>query len=188
MLGLLALSSLVSGTARAQAPWLDGVMAGLAQVGERRATFEEERRIGALTRPLVSHGLLVWRRPGHLEKTTIAPRPEALVVDGDRLTLTAGGDAPRTVSLASQPQIAALVEAIRGPLSGDLAGLRRVFTVQPEGAAAAWRITLTPIEPQVAALVRSVTVEGAQATIRVITTEQSNGDVQRMTITDQSPS
>lgn len=51
----------------AEAPLdLAELMARLAEVPERRASFREERRFAALNQPLESTGRLLYRRPGHL--------------------------------------------------------------------------------------------------------------------------
>ena len=92
----LLAASLFAASASAQpgppgpAGLLPEVMARLAQAPERRATFEEEKRLAVLDRPLRSTGTLLYRRPRHLERHTIYPAPESLVVDGDRLVLTVG--------------------------------------------------------------------------------------------------
>jgi hypothetical protein len=136
-----------------------------------------------LTRPLRDSGRLSYRRPSHLEKITVEPQPESLVVDGDRLTLAEGNAAPRVIDLNAEPAIRALVDAIRGTLSGDLAALRRSYRVSLLGDVAAWRLTLTPTNPSVAQFIDSTTLEGAGTSLRVVRTAQSNGDDVRMMIT-----
>ena len=60
----------------------------LAGVPQSSASFAEVKVLAMLNRPLRATGRLVYRRPAHLEKITLEPQPESLVVDGDRLTLT----------------------------------------------------------------------------------------------------
>lgn len=158
-------------------------MQALASVPARRARFVETRTIAALSQPITATGTLVYRRPGYLAKVTATPRPEQLVVDGDRLTLAAGNEAARVVDLASRPQLAALVDAIRGTLAGDLALLRRWYQVTMSGGPAAWRLTLTPADASVASLIRTIVIDGSGASPRMIQTIQANGDASRMTIT-----
>ena len=169
---------------------LVALMDRLAQVRERRAAFREEKTIAALDRPLVSTGRLLYRHPGHLEKITTAPKGESLVVDGDRLTIQLAGEPARAVDLARQPELGALVDTVRGVLSGDLALLRRHYRVQAEageggrtgGAGGSWRFTLTPSGAAASQFVRLVVVEGRGAEPRSIRTVQANGDEQRLTI------
>ncbi len=188
VLALLTAPAAAQSTAGSLPPprWLDELMGRLARIGERHATFREERRFAALTRPLTSKGWLVYRRPSYLEKTTTAPQPEHLVVDGERLTVTEGNAAPRMLSLDSQPEVQALVDAVRGPLSGDLAALERSYRVQADGRPAAWRLTLTPTDPRVQAMLRTAEIEGADIDVRLVRIIEANGDEQRMDIESAS--
>jgi len=162
---------------------LDDVMARLAAAPQRRAAFIEDKRVAALEQPLHSAGTLAYSRPDHLEKTTTAPAPERLVVDGARLTVTAGNNSPHVVDLGGQPAALALIDTIRGILSGDLALLRRSYDVTGGGSMSAWRLLLRPRDPALARLVREVHIEGAGADVRSIDTVQANGDTDRLTIT-----
>ena len=104
------------------------------------------------------------------------------MVDGDRLTLTEASEPPRVIDLDSEPAIRAMVDAIRGTLSGDLAALRRSYAVTMDGGVTDWRLTLTPIDPGVARLVTRTIIAGAGAAVRLVQTMQANGDEMRMTI------
>ena len=158
-------------------------MARLAQAPERRATFEEEKRLAALDQPLRSTGTLLYRRPRHLEKRTTYPVPESLVVDGDRLVLTAGQEPPRVVDLGGQPEIRALVDTVRGVLAGDLDTLRRLYDIRAEGTPSAWRLALTPTDPRAARFLRVVRVAGASDQVRGIEVVEAGGDTQLLRIT-----
>src|SRR5271166_1056257 len=161
---------------------IDELMQMLARVPESSASFAEVKVIAMLTRPLHATGRLLYRRPAHLEKVTLEPQPERLVVDGNRLTLTEANETPRIIDLDAEPAIRALVDAIRGTLSGDLAALRRSYAVTMEGGVSDWRLTLTPSDPGVARLVTRTTIAGAGTALRLVQTTQANGDEIRMTI------
>lgn len=148
----------------------------------RQATFREERQFAALDQPLISTGRLTYRRPAFFEKATEWPIPERLVVDGDRLVLTAGNEPPRVVDLGSQTELRTLVDAIRGPLSGDLAALRRGFAIGTSGTAQRWTLDLAPRDPRAARLLRRAQVSGVGDLIVAVRLEQANGDAQAMTI------
>jgi len=159
---------------------LVAVMAALAAVPERRAAFTETRRFAALVQPLLSTGHLVYRRPAYIEKSTDWPQPERLVVDGDRLVLTEGNAPPRVVPLDRQPELRVLIDAIRGPLAGDLPALRRAFTISGTGTLAAWTIGLVPVDPRAAKLLRRAEIAGHGAVVDRLLTVQANGDEQEM--------
>lgn len=161
---------------------LGALMAGLAAVTERRATFQEIRRFAALDQPLISAGRLLYRRPGYLEKTTTWPQPESLVVDGGRLVLTGPTDPPRVLDLGSQPEVRTLLDAVRGPLAGDLAALRRAFTVTVSGTMEDWTLDLVPTDPRAGRLLRRAQVSGRGAEVAVVLLVQTNGDEQQMTM------
>ncbi len=186
VLGLLPLLApqLVMGRWAAAVEALDlmALMAGLAAVPERRATFQETRRFAALDQPLISTGHLLYRRPGYLEKTTDWPQPETLTVDGARLVLTAGNEPPRVLDLGGQPQLRTLVDAIRGPLAGDLAALRRAFTVTASGATDGWTLELVPLDSRAARLLRRAQISGSASDVHDVLLVQANGDEQQMTI------
>lgn len=156
-------------------------MARFAAIPERRASFRETRTFAALDQPLESTGTLLYRRPAYLEKDTDWPQRERLVVDGMRLTETLGDAPPRVLDLGSRPQVATLVEAIRGPLSGDLGALRRVFDVRLAGTWGGWTLDLLP-RGEAARLLRSVRLEGAGTVVRRFLLTQPNGDAQQMLI------
>lgn len=158
-------------------------MARLARAPQGRADFVEEKKLAALTTPVRSEGQLIYRKPDHLEKITTAPTPEKLVIDGDRLVIdAAGSDAPRVVELGSQPELAALVNTIRGAVSGDLAMLQRLYVVSLTGSASDWSIELQPRDPGVAKLVKDVRLTGG-AQLRTIETTAPDGDTDTLTIT-----
>jgi hypothetical protein len=158
-------------------------MAAMSRVRERRDAFREEKTLAALASPLVSSGTLVWRAPDHLEKRTEEPFVEEVVVDGDRLTYAKPAEGVRrTVTLDQAPELRGLVEAVRGTLAGDLADLRRYYSVGFEGTPERWRLTLIPVEPRVKEFVKAVLVEGEGAEVRRVDTVEPDGDRTVMTI------
>ena len=180
LLGLL----LVRLPARAQQDAaLARIMAALATVRERRAAFTEEKAIPELDLPLPSEGTLRWIAPDRLEKHTTWPIEERISVAGGRLTYERPDRAiRRDFALDEQPEMGALVEAIRGTLAGDIAALRRhyevEFAMQRDGS---WRMTLVPLSLRVRGAVQRIVVTGEGTEIRGVDTE-GNGGVTRMRI------
>jgi len=169
--------------ASASLPPIDVLMQALARVTARRAAFTETKSIAALSEPIRDNGTLIYRRPGYLAKITAPPHAEQLVVNGDQLTLAEGTEAPHVIALYSHPRLHALVDAVRGTLSGNLDLLRRWYNVTMTGSVAAWRLVLVPIDPGVASLIRFVAIEGGGTTLHWVRTVQANGDESTMTIT-----
>ena len=156
-------------------------MARLASVAERRATFAEHRRFAALDGVLESTGHLVLRH-GRLEKVTDWPEFERLEVDGDRVVLTSGNEPPRVIELSAAPELRTLIDAIRAPLLGDTATLRRAFLATTGGTRDAWTLDLTPRDPAAAKLLRSARMSGHGQVVDRLALTQANGDEQVMDI------
>lgn len=157
-------------------------MAKLAAVPERRAAFRELRRFAALQEPLESRGHLLYRRPAYLEKITDWPQPERLVVNGPYLALTEGNEPPRVIDLRGQPELATMIDGLRGALSGNLAALQDRFRIGAAGDLAAWTLDLTPRDDRAARFLRSVRLAGRGDDITEVRVTQANGDEQWMQI------
>jgi len=163
-------------------------MGSLAQVQSSTARFVERKHVTILNAPLESSGTLVYAAPGRLEKHTIAPKAESLVLDGDRLTIeNKAQDQRRTFALQEQPVIWAFVEGIRSTLAGDLATLKRFYRVGVEGNERRWRLTLKPNEPRMQDVVREIRINGDRNWINAIEIIETGGDRSVMTITRDGP-
>ena len=168
---------------RAQPAQIEALMRLMRAVPERRDAFTEERAIPELDLPLPSSGVLLWRAPDRLEKHTTSPIDERLRVEGNRLLYErADRGIRRDFGLDDQPEMRALVEAIRATLAGDLPGLSRHYELAFDGAAnAEWRLTLTPLSVRVRAAIQRIVLSGGGARILAVDTE-GGGGVTRMRI------
>jgi hypothetical protein len=86
------------------------------------------------------------------------------------------------IDLGARPELRALVDALRGPLAGDVAVLERAFKVSVGGTRGAWRIDLSPTDPLVAGLLREVRISGIGTDMREVLLIQANGDTAYMSI------
>lgn len=101
------------------AAWdLAQLMDDLARTRGGKARFVETKYIALLDRPVVSSGEMSFTTPDRLEKRTLTPRPETLLLDRDRLTIERGRQ-KLSIDLASQPEALAFVDSIRGALTGN---------------------------------------------------------------------
>ena len=96
--------------------------------------------------------------------------------------LTVGNEPPRVLDLGSQPELRTLVDAIRGPLAGDLQALQRAFTITAASAGGGWTLDLVPLEARAARLLRRAQVSGRASEVGAVLLVQANGDEQQMTI------
>ena len=161
---------------------LPDLMHLLAQKKSGKASFVEKKYMGILDKPLESSGELSFEAPDSLEKRTLKPRPETMQLDGDKLTLILSEKRPLNLRLQDHPEVAALVESIRGTLSGDQVALEKNYAIDFTGVQGKWQLTLTPVQKAVAKVVRQVHIGGADANIKTIIFDQADGDRVEMTI------
>jgi len=69
---------------------VDQLMHLLAQRKHGTVTYVEEDYLAILDRPVKSSGVLVYDAPDRLEKRTLKPKQESLVLQGDELTVQRG--------------------------------------------------------------------------------------------------
>ena len=154
----------------------------IAKERPTRATFHERKFMALLDRPLESSGELAFTPPDRLEKHTLKPREERVVVDSERVTLERGGKRA-SLDLRSNPAVAVLVESLRATLAGDLAALTRSYSAGLEGTPERWRLTLRPLDPAGAELLERIDIDGEKALVKAIEIRQAGGDRSVMTIT-----
>ena len=146
-----------------------------------RATFHETKRVSVLDRPLESSGELVFTPPDRLEKRVTSPGAERIVADRERLVLERGGR-KQVLELRDHPEVAVLIESIRGTLAGDRDALDRLYTLDLAGDERAWRLVLKPRDPELGRLVERVEIDGSGARVERVAVDQADGDRSLMQI------
>ncbi len=170
------LSCIVSTPPAIASTWtIDQLMQSLAKAPPSQASFTETKTLALLDRPVDSSGTLSYTPPDRLEKRTIRPKPETMIADGGTLTLIRP---PKTftLQLKEQPELAGLIDSIRGTLAGDKTVLERSFRLQLEGPAERWTLTLFPTNEKMAANVHLIRISGTQAEVRTVDVIQTDGD------------
>lgn len=178
---LLSIALLAPVATRAAGWDIDQLMQGLAKMKSGRATFTEKKTMSMLDRPLESSGELQYSAPDRLEKRTLKPSPETMVVEGDTLVLQRGRQ-KHTVQLQEYPEIAGFIDSIRGTLAGDRKALERTFRLKLDGAAERWNLSLTPNDAKLAANIHLIRIGGSREHVRTIEIIQTDGDRSLMTI------
>ncbi len=175
-----------AGTAAA---WgIEQLMQNLAQVKSARGRFVERKTLAILNAPLDSSGTLIYTAPGRLEKHTLLPKPEILVLDQDKLSIEyQDRNQRRTLALHDYPVIWAFVESIRSTLAGDLQTLNRFYRTSLEGSEDQWRLSLKPAEPSMQTVVKEIHLSGRGNRVRMIEIIEAEGDRSLMTITEDAP-
>jgi outer membrane lipoprotein-sorting protein len=181
LIGLLAVFGLL-GPATAQpqeksAAGLAQLMQELSQVRSARGRFIERKYLAMLNAPLESSGTLLYAAPGRLEKHTLSPRQESLILEGETLVIDNKDTGQRrSFSLQEHPVVWAFVESIRSTLAGDLATLQRFYEVSLEGDARAWRLRLKPKEARMRQAASEIRVGGSGTWVNLIEIFQAGGD------------
>lgn len=162
--------------AEAASSWtLDRLMAALAQHKSGRAAFTETKYLAIASQPIESSGELVFVAPDHLEKNTLSPKPEHLVVDGDMLTVERD-NRKYTLALARYPELGAFIESIRATLTGNRLALEQAYQVALAGNGDDWTLTLTPRDARMLKAVSTITLEGTSDALHSVAIQQAGGD------------
>jgi hypothetical protein len=182
---ILACSPALAQQADGAQGWgLAALMRELAGVPHSNARFVERKYLKILERPLELTGTLEYRAPDHLARYTLTPKPESFVVDGDRLRLEDARGRKRTFALQDHPVLWAFVESIRSTLKGDLSQLERFYGVVLEGDARAWKLSLTPKQPRMSAIISLINIEGSGGRIGTVEVHEAKGDRSIMHVTE----
>jgi hypothetical protein len=160
---------------------LDTVMALLAKRQHGRVEYVEQQFLAILDHPVESSGELRYDAPDHLEKRTLLPRPETLLLSGGVLSVDRGGHT-RVIDLHRYPQIQPFVESIRATLAGDRGALERVFHVDFAGSVERWSLTLIPLDHQLLRTVKEVQIDGSKDQLLRVEIRQTDGDRSLMTL------
>ena len=160
---------------------LDQLMALLAQRQHGHVSFTENHFLAVLDQPVESSGELFYDAPDRLEKRTLKPKPETVVLQNGVITAQRGRHT-YTLNLSDYPQIVPLIDSIRATLAGDRAALERLFKVTFDGSLDQWTLALAPSDPAVARSVGAIRIEGARDAIHTVEIQQADGDRSLLTI------
>ena len=164
------------------AAWdIDALMDSLARNKSGRATFVETRRIAMHDKPVESSGELRYTAPDQLEKRTLRPRPEIMIVNGGELSIERGRQKYQ-LQLRTYPELAAFIDSVRGTLAGDRKALERHYRLSLEGPVERWTLQLLPLDEKMQAVIGRIRVTGARDQVNSIEIEQADGDSSLMTI------
>ena len=169
------------------ADWnLDQLMQSLAQTRVAQARFIEKKSIALLDKPVESSGELFYSAPDRLEKRTLKPKPEFMVLDQGTLVIERGRKKHR-LQLQDYPELAVFIESIRGTLAGDRKALERNYRLALEGTAEHWTLQLWPLDEKMLAVVKRIRITGVRDAMRSFEIFQTDGDSSLMLIEKLNP-
>ena len=184
---ILALAAACAAAAQTTAPpAFDELLQLLASRRHGHVTFTEVQQLAMLDRPLQSSGELLYEAPDRLEKRTLKPKAQTLVLEHGVLRVRRGHRA-HVMELRDYPQVVPFVESIRATLAGDRAALERFFRVQFDGTLAAWTLLLVPVDATLAGAVKDIRIEGERDVVRTVEIRQSDGDRSLLSIGPEVP-
>ena len=163
---------------------LESLMESLAERPSGQSRFTEKKYLSVLDTPIEQSGTLAFA-PGRLEKLTLHPGREHMIVDGSTLTIETGADRKlRRLQLHRYPVVWGFVEGLRASITGDLDTLQRFYEVELHGDHQDWELLMRPIRPDMSRVVRMLSVRGQDDRVVVIEVVQDNGDRSVMRIVE----
>jgi Outer membrane lipoprotein carrier protein LolA-like len=162
------------------------LLSGFTQHPHQQARFVEQTYSRVLKRPSETTGELYFDAPDRLEKRTLTPVRENLLVEGENVTVSRGAHR-RSLRIADIPPLRPLLEGLRATLAGDLAGLSGHFAVSAAATDAGWLLTLRPLPNEPQPLYRRIQIRGRDGRVQSLEIERDTGERSVMTITTVEP-
>jgi outer membrane lipoprotein-sorting protein len=163
----------------------------LSQVSFARLTFVETRQSMFLSTDMVIEGNIQYRAPDHIEKVTVSPMSEKIVVDGDtmrveKLSYARDHDPvmeTKHYSIESHPVLKATVGSIRYILAGNSEMLGEYYEMSISGLCENWTLVLIPRTVEISNYAQKIILSGNESSILRYVTIQADGDESVMTLT-----
>jgi outer membrane lipoprotein-sorting protein len=172
--------------AAGQAPAdIDALLAGLSKAPGLYAHFREEKHITLLQAPLVSEGSLYFTPPARFARHTERPIPSTMIIDGNQLQF-GNGDGQESMNLGTNPVARLFADSFVMLLSGNRAGLERIFKMQltPSKQGGAWKLVLTPRVAPMDKMIKELELRGRGLNLNELDVREASGDWTRTTFTD----
>jgi outer membrane lipoprotein-sorting protein len=146
-----------------------------------KAEFAERKFVKILDAPVESNGELLFKAPDRLEKRTLLPRPETLVIEGSKVSIERG-TFKRTMSLDDFADMASLVRSLTATFRGDQVSIEQYFNWKLSGPANKWQLVLKPKTSKLFITLREVRLAGDNSYVHTVETTLTDGDRSLMTL------
>ena len=164
------------------------LMRELSRVTHAKLDFIETKKSIFLITDTTLEGVMEYRAPDYIEKFTMSPFQEKVVIDGDSMliekTLSAGKQEnmviPQTYSVESHPVLKVAVESIRAMLAGDFEILTAGYIATLIGTRDNWELNLEPKETEILEYIESINLSGKDIRITKVVTIQADGDASNL--------
>jgi outer membrane lipoprotein-sorting protein len=186
--GALLLPSIALGAKAKAPPDVDALLAGLAKAPGLFAHFREVKHITLLQQPLVSEGSIHFAPPARFARVTEKPLRSTLIVDGNQLSF-GNADGKESMNLGANPVAKLFADSFVMLLSGNRAGLEKIFTMQLTPAAgdatgSEWRLVLTPRVAPMDKMIKKLEVHGRGLNVDELDVYETSGDWTETKFTD----
>jgi hypothetical protein len=139
-----------------------------------RASFEQERSMRVLKRPLLSRGRLTAVADQGVLWQVREPHEVTVLVTAHAILEWDDHGSPRRM-MAASPVLGALGDALLGVLTGDTGKLGALFELSSLPAEQGWRLALAPKDPNLAPMITAIEIAGSQFVEEVVISE-AGGD------------
>jgi len=158
----------------------------LGQLRGVQSNFRQTQTLSALRTPVSSSGSLLFFREKGVVWTTDSPIEQTFVItDAGVQAWHAQGDGNGSGNSSSGARgVAQVARMMQAMLSGDLSALYSQFDVSARGTADAWQMDLSPNQPQLAQVIKSVQLRGG-AFLDDLRITFSRGDVTDIVFSQQ---
>ena len=138
---------------------LADISAHLAAPPVLRADFRQEKRLKALSRPLVSRGRLIFAAGKGISWRVDEPYAMQILLTPDRVVERRDG-ATRGIDTTPNPFYQLLSQAFLALMAGDITPLEAQFAAKPVSVAVGWSVDLVPRDPALAGAIASINLRG----------------------------
>ncbi len=152
----------------------DQVLAHL-KLERMSCTFTEQKHVALLARPLKSNGTIVFDRTRGVSRTTLAPKPQQVVLTPTTLRFKSAGRIEE-VPLDKSKDLRAFATVFPTLLRGDRKELEAAFELGVFHDSGWWALTLTPKAESLRKLVKQVTVFGHDSELASLQITEASGD------------
>jgi hypothetical protein len=173
-IAIIAAASAMTASAKADEP-LSLIRHLLLQNSIICADFEQHKSLRALNRPLVSRGKLRFLAGTGILWQVQEPIPTRVLIKNDALVKWDEENKPHRLSVGQTPIFQALSDVFAAVFSGEMEGLRDAFEVEPEINDPNWRLTLTPRDKSLSAIISAIRLAGGRF-IEELIIEERRGD------------
>ncbi len=182
---LCAVIGLMAPVAGAAAESVSDIQQRLLKSDMLRAEFFQEKNLRVLSRPLESHGKLLFKAGTGVLWQIEDPYAAIILMKSDEIIEWDSAGEMRRTATGSNPVFRAFGEIILAILSGDTELLGQHFELTPIAADKGWQLRLQPKSTELSAVVSSILVFGDRF-VEEVRISETKGDTTKLQFSEFS--